>query len=97
MIIYKISKSCRYSSASDHSQFEVDRDIAPNEFYLYRENWKINPGGDFEKLVSNNFVKVVNTDWLSNHPDYYGHRIFDDTTPEKNGLTQYLNFIQGNI
>lgn len=97
MIIYKISKSCRYSNASDHSQFEVDRDIEPNEFYLYRENWKINPGGDFEKLISNNFIKIVNTSWLDNHPDYYGHSILDDVNVEKNGYTEYLNFVQGNI
>lgn len=57
--------------------YSFSKDPRDDEFYLFKEVWKISNLG-YYKMVDNDFVKVVNKKWLENRNVYYGHRILND-------------------
>lgn len=89
--IYRFSKNPRWENTYDnHSWFEVNEPLYDDdEFYLFREVWKLDNAGDYQCMVDNDFVKVVSKKWLGDHNLYYGCRILNDADYSDDGITEY--------
>lgn len=88
--IYRFSKNPRYENTWDNqSWFEVNDRLNDDEFYLFREVWKLDDVGYYQNMVDNNFVKVVSKKWLKDHNLYYGCRILNDAEYGTDGITDY--------
>ena len=97
--IYRFSKNPRYENTYDntsdnHSWFEVNKQLGDDEFYLFREVWKLDDVGHYQTMVDNDFVKVVSKKWLEDHTLYYGCRILDDAKYGADGVTGYDTELQ---
>lgn len=93
--IYRFSKDPRYENTYDsHSWFEANEPLDDDEFYLFREVWKIDNIGYYQNMVDNDFVKVVSKKWLKDHNLYYGCRILDDAEYNADDITDYAMEIQ---
>ena len=89
VIIYRFSKNPRYESArEDGSWFEVTEQLDGDEFYLFKEVWKINDTA-YYKMDDSDFVKVVNRKWLEDHNLYYGCKILNDDEYSTDDITEY--------
>ena len=93
--IYRFSKNPRYENTYDNqSWFEVNEQLDDDEFYLFREVWKIDNNGYYQNMVDNDFVKVVSKKWLKDHNLYYGCRILNDAEYSINDTTDYARETQ---
>lgn len=93
--IYRFSKNPRYENAYDNqSWFEVNEQLDDDEFYLFREVWKIDDLGHYQSMIDNDFVKVVSNKWLDDHSLYYGHRILNDADFDTDDISEYDEKIQ---
>ena len=88
--IYRFSKNPRYENTYDNKTwFEVNKQLGDDEFYLFREVWKLDDVGYYQTLVDNDFVKVVSKKWLEDHNLYYRCRILNDAEYDADGITDY--------
>lgn len=86
--IYRFAKNPRYENTYDNnSWFEVNEQLDDDEFYLFREVWKLDEAGYYQSMIDNDFVKVVSKKWLEAHSLYYGCRILNDA--DTDDLTEY--------
>ena len=93
--IYRFSKNPRYENAYDNqSWFEVNEQLDDDEFYLFREVWKIDDLGYYQSMVDNDFVKVASKKWLEDHNLYYGCRILNDDECTTDDITEYTKETQ---
>lgn len=88
-IIYRLSDHSDYAYG-ENSWLQVRDELDNNEHYLFKEVWKLNEyaiDNPYGKKVEENFVKIVNTDWIKKHttaPNYiefYGCRVLKDYEP----------------
>ena len=88
--IYRFSKNPLYENIYDNkSWFEVNEQLDDDEFYLFREVWKLDNIGYYQNMVDNDFVKVVSQKWLKDHNLYYGCRILNDNDYCADDITDY--------
>ena len=93
--IYRFAKNPRYEDTYEsNSWFEVNEQVDDDEFYLFREVWKIDDLGYYQNMVDSDFVKVVSKKWLEDHNLYYGHRIFNDSDYDEDSITEYARETQ---
>ena len=93
--IYRFSKNPRYENTYDNnSWFEVNERLDDDEFYLFREVWKLDDVGYYQGMIDNDFVKVVSKKWLEDHNLYYGCRLLNDAAYGADGITDYNKEIQ---
>lgn len=93
--IYRFSKNSRYENTYNNaSWFEVNEQLDDDEFYLFREVWKLDDAGNYQNMVDNDFVKVVSNKWLDDHNLYYGCRILNDAEYNTDDLTEYAEETQ---
>lgn len=95
VIIYRFSKNSRYENTyGNNSWFEVNEQLDDNEFYLFREVWKLNEAGYYQNMVDSDFVKVVSKKWLEDRNSYYGCRIMNDDEYGTDDVTEYTRETQ---
>ena len=88
--IYRVSTSPRYENTYDNkSWLEVNKKLDDDEFYLFREVWKLDNAGHYLNMIDNNFVKVVSSKWLENHSLYYGCKVLSDDSYFTDYITDY--------
>ena len=93
--IYRFSKNPRYENTYDSSSwFEVNEQLDDNEFYLFREVWKLDEAGYYQNMVDSDFVKVVSKKWLEDRNLYYGCRIMNDDEYGTDDVTEYTKETQ---
>lgn len=93
--IYRFSKNPRYENTYDSSSwFEVNEQLDNDEFYLFREVWKLNEAGYYQNMVDSDFVKVVSKKWLEDRNLYYGCRIMNDDEYGTDDVTEYTRETQ---
>lgn len=93
--IYRFSKNPRYANAYDNnSWFEVNERLGDDEFYLFREVWKLDDIGYYQSMIDSDFVKVVNKKWLEDHNLYYNCRILNDDEYDTDDITDYTRETQ---
>lgn len=93
--IYRFSENSRYEDTyNNNSWFEVNEQLDDDEFYLFREVWKVDDNGFYQSMVDNDFVKIVSKKWLKDHSTYYGRRILDDSDLDADGCTEYERVTQ---
>ena len=93
--IYRFSKNPLYENIYDNnSWFEVNERLNDDEFYLFREVWKIDDVGYYQNMIDNDFVKVVSKKWLKDHNLYYGCRILNDAEYGTDDITDYARETQ---
>lgn len=93
--IYRFSRNPRYENAYDsNSWFEANEQLDDDEFYLFKEVWKLDNIGHYQNLIDSDFVKVVNKKWLENHNLYYGCRILNDDDYDTEDITDYTKETQ---
>lgn len=86
--IYRFAKNPRYENTYDNrTWFEVTEPVDDDEFYLFREVWKLDSLGYYQSMIDNDFIKVVSKKWLEAHSLYYGCRILNDA--DTDDLTEY--------
>lgn len=95
VIIYRFSKNPSYANAYDNnSWFEVNERLDDDEFYLFREVWKLDDIGYYQNMIDSNFVKVVSKKWLEDHNLYYNCQILNDYESGTEGITEYTKKTQ---
>lgn len=93
--IYRFSKNPRYANAYDSSSwFEVNERLDDDEFYLFREVWKLDNIGYYQNMIDSDFVKVVSKKWLEDHNLYYNCRILNDDEYDTDDITEYTRETQ---
>ena len=93
--IYRFSKNPRYENTYDSSSwFEVNEQLDNDEFYLFREVWKLDEAGYYQNMVDSDFVKVVSKKWLEDRNLYYGCRIMNDDEYGTDDVTEYTRETQ---
>lgn len=93
--IYRFSKNPRYDNTYDNnSWFEVNEQLDDDEFYLFREVWKLDENGYYQNMVDSDFVKVVSKKWLEDHNFYYGCKILNDDEYDPDDITDYTRETQ---
>ena len=95
--IYRVSKNPRYENTYDNkSWFEANEELDDyiDDFYLFREVWKLDNIGYYQNMVDNDFVKVISKKWLKDRNLYYGCRILNDVDYNTDGITDYTRETQ---
>lgn len=93
--IYRFSKNPRYTNTCDNnSWFKVNGRLDDDEFYLFREVWKLDNIGYYQNMMDSDFVKVVSKKWLKDHNLYYGCRILNDDEYDTEDITDYTKETQ---
>ena len=88
--IYRFSTSPRYENTYDNNSWlEVNKQLDDDEFYLFREVWKLDNADHYLNMIDNDFVKVVSSKWLENHSLYYGCRVLNDDSYFTDYITDY--------
>ena len=90
-IIYRLSDSADYGfQKGSNTWYRVRHQLDNNEHYLFREVWRLNEydlDNMYEKKIEDNFIKVVNDDWIKKHTvgskyiEYYGCTVLKDYEP----------------
>lgn len=100
MIVYVVSDKKMFGGRLDGESgmsFANDVQIYDGEHYLYRQEWR-QDWQDQSHLNHEDFVKVVNDQWIKDHRNYYGCQVLDgvhqhDLATEYDG---FLNEMENN-
>lgn len=93
MIIYVLSTKNKFGGELDGGQWLNDKALYDGEWYLYRQEWSDSEWGP-RKLNHEDFVKVVNSEWIKNHRNYYGCQVLSDILKPGELGTEYDQFVE---